>query len=67
MQGTVSEFDPDARAGALLLDDGTRLEFGAGAFAASGLRLLRLGQRVQVERDDHDIVTRITIPTMSGQ
>jgi 2-phospho-L-lactate/phosphoenolpyruvate guanylyltransferase len=66
MQGTVSEFDPDTRAGALLLDDGTRLVFAAAAFDASGLRLLRLGQRVQVERDTGGTVTRITIPTMRG-
>ncbi|HEY8471288.1 MAG TPA: cold-shock protein [Natronosporangium sp.] len=64
MQGTVSEFDPQTRAGSLLLDDGTPLRFGAAAFEASGLRLLRLGQRVQVERDQAGEVTRITIPTM---
>jgi 2-phospho-L-lactate/phosphoenolpyruvate guanylyltransferase len=66
MQGTVSEYDPATRAGALLLDDGIRLTFPAAAFDASGLRLLRLGQRVQVERDTDGAVTRITIPTMSG-
>lgn len=64
MQGTVAEFDPDARSGALLLDDGTRLEFGAAAFAASGLRLLRLGQRVAVEIDDAGRPTTINIPTL---
>lgn len=66
MQGTVSEFDPQTRAGTLLLDDGTPLAFGAAAFDASGLRLLRLGQRVQVERSAEGKVTRITIPTMRG-
>jgi 2-phospho-L-lactate guanylyltransferase len=64
MQGTVSEFDPATRGGALLLDDGTRLTFGAAAFDVSGLRLLRLGQRVQVERDPDGTVTRVTIPTL---
>jgi 2-phospho-L-lactate guanylyltransferase len=66
MQGTVSEFDPQTRAGALLLDDGTPLAFDAAAFDASGLRLLRLGQRVQVDRGANGKVTRITIPTMRG-
>jgi 2-phospho-L-lactate/phosphoenolpyruvate guanylyltransferase len=66
MQGTVSEFDPATRGGALLLDDGTRLTFAAGAFDASGLRLLRLGQRVQVEQDPDGTVTRVTIPTIRG-
>lgn len=67
MQGTVSEFDPQTRAGALLLDDGTRLEFGSDAFGASGLRLLRLGQRVHIERNQDGNVTWITLPTMRGQ
>jgi 2-phospho-L-lactate guanylyltransferase len=66
MQGTVSEFDPRTRTGALLLDDGTPLAFDAAAFDASGLRLLRLGQRVQIEREADGEVTRITIPTMRG-
>lgn len=66
MQGTVSEFDPRARTGSLLLDDGTPLAFDAVAFEASGLRLLRLGQRVHIDRDADGAVTRITIPTMRG-
>jgi cold shock CspA family protein len=65
MQGTVAEFDEGTRTGALLLDDGSRLEFGAGAFDGSGLRLLRPGQRVQVERGPHG-VARLTLPTMRG-
>jgi hypothetical protein len=64
MQGTVSEFDPHTRTGALLLDDGTRVEFGAAAFEASSLRLLRLGQRVHLDHDDTGRLTRITLPTL---
>lgn len=60
----MSEFDPQSRTGALLLDDGTRIEFGADAFAASGLRLLRLGQRVHVDRDATGRPVRVTLPTM---
>lgn len=67
MQGTVGEFDPQTRAGWLLLDDGTRVEFGEAAFDASGLRLLRLGQRVQIEPDRDGGVARITLPTMPGR
>jgi len=65
MQGTVATFDPTLRNGSLLLDDGTRLDFPAEAFAASGLRLLRVGQRVRVERSftgDVTLVTLVTLP-----
>lgn len=64
MQGTVVDFDPQTRAGSLLLDDGARVEFGATAFDASGLRLLRLGQRVQIDHGPDGNVIRITLPTM---
>jgi cold shock CspA family protein len=63
----VAQFDPQTRTGTLLLDDGQRVEFGAAAFEASGLRLLRLGQRVQVDYADGDEVARLALPTMRGQ
>ncbi|MFC0530143.1 cold-shock protein [Phytohabitans kaempferiae] len=63
MQGTVATYDPDTHSGTLLLDDGTEITYPAEAFAASGLRLLRLGQRVRIEQDDSGQVTRITLPT----
>jgi len=66
VQGTVAQFDPGTRAGVLLLDDGTRCEFGAAAFSASGLRLLRLGQRVQIVHGPDGEVVRISLPTMRG-
>ena len=65
MQGTVSEFDAATGAGAVLLDDGTQVRFPAEAFAASGLRLLRLGQRLRLERDDAGGVRRVALVTMS--
>jgi 2-phospho-L-lactate guanylyltransferase len=65
MQGTVSEFDPQTRAGAVLLDDGTEVRFSSAAFIAGGLRFLRLGQRLRLERDAHGNVVRVTLPTMS--
>ena len=65
MQGTVSEFDSATGAGAVLLDDGSRLPFAPPAFAASGLRLLRIGQRVRLLRDAENQITRVTLVTMS--
>ncbi|MEU8659485.1 cold-shock protein [Actinoplanes philippinensis] len=62
MQGTIATFDTDTRSGTLLLDDGTPLSFDAEAFQRSGLRLLRLGQRVTVESDATGVVRRVLIP-----
>jgi cold shock CspA family protein len=64
MQGTVSEFDPQTRGGTLLLDDGSLVTFDGRAFDASGLRLLRLGQRVHLDHDDAGQLVRVTLPTM---
>lgn len=63
MQATVRSFDPSTREGDVLLDDGTVVEFGAAAFDASGLRLLRIGQRVRLAVSDAGAVTLITIAT----
>lgn len=65
MQGTVATYDAATRSGVLLLDDGTELAFPASAFDASGLRLLRLGQRLRVETDETGAVVRVTLPTMT--
>lgn len=64
MQGTVATYDPDLRSGTVLLDDGTPLAFSREAFDAGGLRLLRLGQRLRIERDADGTVRRVTIPTL---
>ncbi|MFC7547585.1 cold-shock protein [Plantactinospora sp. GCM10030261] len=63
MQGTVATYSPSTRSGTLLLDDGSEVSFPAAAFDASGLRLLRLGQRVRVEYGPDGAVSRIAIPT----
>lgn len=68
----MAEFDPQARTGDVLLDDGRRVSFGAAAFAAGGLRLLRLGQRVELEcigegTDSEMNVIRVTLPTMRAE
>lgn len=51
LQATVSAYDEATRGGAVLLDDGTEIEFAAGALAGTGLRLLRRGQRVRIETE----------------
>lgn len=49
MQATAYTYDPATRSGSVLLDDGTPVPFGAAAFDAGGLLLLRPGQRVRIE------------------
>ena len=64
VQATVRSFDPHTHDGELLLDDGSPLSFTGRSFDASGLRLLRLGQRVRVELDATGVVTRVTLATL---
>jgi len=65
VQGTVATFDPESGAGSVLLDDGTPVEFGPAAFAASGLRLLRIGQRVRLTYDTDGAVSAVSLITMT--
>jgi hypothetical protein len=62
MQGTIATFDPHTRGGTLLLDDGSELPFDGAAFDRSGLRQLRLGQRVTIESEPPGTVRRVSIP-----
>jgi len=55
MQATVATFSADSHEGTVLLDDGSELPFGPAAFDASGLRLLRPGQRVSLRVDGQDV------------
>ena len=64
MQGTVATYDADTRSGTVLLDDGTKMTYDEAAFLASGMRLLRFGQRVRLETNAAGQVTRLAIPTM---
>ncbi len=67
MQATAYTYDPQTRSGSVLLDDGTPLEFGADAFDAGGLLLLRPGQRVRIEvtgEGDRRRVTLLTLQTL---
>jgi 2-phospho-L-lactate guanylyltransferase len=63
VQATVRTFDADTRGGDVLLDDGSVLVFAADAFAASGLRLLRVGQRVRLRVDAEGAVSFLTLAT----
>jgi cold shock CspA family protein len=63
VQATVATFDPDTGTGTALLDDGRPVEFDGAAFAAGGLRLLRLGQRVRLEYAGGTLA-RVTIVTL---
>ncbi|MFJ3580760.1 hypothetical protein ACIPPS_00745 [Streptomyces sp. NPDC090127] len=69
MQATAYTYDPETRSGSVLLDDGTPVEFGAEAFDAGGLRLLRPGQRVRIETapgagDAGFTITLVTLQTL---
>ncbi len=64
MQATIREFDPGTGSGSVFLDDGTVCEFGTDVFAASGLRLLRRGQRVAIRRGPAGAVTALALATM---
>jgi cold shock CspA family protein len=63
MQGTVRSFDPSDGSGSVFLDDGSVCEFGPDVFAASGLRLLRRGQRVTIRRGSSGAITALTLVT----
>lgn len=58
MQASVHSFDLESRTGSVLLDTGRQLPFDEAVFDASGLRHLRLGQRVSVEVEPADPETR---------
>ncbi|MDX3383028.1 hypothetical protein PV682_16340 [Streptomyces niveiscabiei] len=64
MQATAYTYDPETRTGQVLLDDGTPLPFGAEAFDAGGLRLLRVGQRVRIETRGTGEAPHITLVTL---
>lgn len=61
MQATVHTFDATTRCGAVILDDGIVLPFEAPAFNASGLRHLRLGQRLTIDLDEDGTVSAVRI------
>ncbi|MEV6805870.1 hypothetical protein ACH4NF_25675 [Streptomyces sp. NPDC017248] len=64
MQATAYTYDPQTRSGQVLLDDGTPVPFGAAAFDAGGLLLLRPGQRVRIETEGEGEAARVTLVTL---
>jgi hypothetical protein len=65
VQATVRAYDPEIRAGSVLLDDGLELPFDATA-VASTLRHLRPGQRVRIAVEGagrHRRVAALTLAT----
>jgi cold shock CspA family protein len=67
VQGSVATWDPESGDGTVLLDDGTPVPFAGTAFAASGLRLLRLGQRLRLEYDADGTVAVLSLVTVPGE
>lgn len=49
MQASVHTFDADTGGGSVLTDNGRVLRFDPAVFEASALRLLRVGQRLNIE------------------
>jgi cold shock CspA family protein len=45
-QGTIKDYDIDRRTGSLLQDDHTEVSIDVGSTEGSGIRYLRIGQRV---------------------
>ena len=64
MQGTVRSFDAADGSGSVFLDDGTVCPFGPEVFAASGLRLLRRGQRVAIRCGSSGAITALSLATL---
>jgi cold shock CspA family protein len=48
-QGTIKEYVIEERAGSLLLDDHTEVAIDPDSTAGSGIRYLRIGQRVNLD------------------
>jgi cold shock CspA family protein len=52
VQGTIKEFDEQARTGSLLTDDRREIAIDGGSLAPDAVLMLRLGQRVRFEVDE---------------
>jgi 2-phospho-L-lactate/phosphoenolpyruvate guanylyltransferase len=65
VQATVRTFDPESRSGTVLLDDGTELPYDRSALTGSGVRLLRVGQRVRIEAEGSGAGTGVRFLTIA--
>ncbi len=67
-QGTVKEFDEEGRTGSLLMEDHAQVDIDPTSLEGSGLRLLRLGQRVSfdlVEESGRKLARSLRILTVT--
>ena len=53
-QGTIKDFDEEARTGSLLTDDRSEVSIEPESLQGSGLLTLRIGQRVRFETEERD-------------
>ena len=60
MQASVHTYDDESGSGSVLLNDGREIPFDGTVLDASGLRRLRLGQRVSIEMSESSL-TRLWI------
>ncbi|MBI3647494.1 MAG: cold shock domain-containing protein [Actinobacteria bacterium] len=51
-QGTIKEFDGEARIGVLLMEDRSEVRIDPASLEGAGIRTLRLGQRVRFDLAD---------------
>jgi cold shock CspA family protein len=66
-QGTIRDFDERERTGSLLMDDRTEVAIDATSVEGSGLRGLRIGQRVRfdlVEEGGRKVARTLQIVTL---
>jgi cold shock CspA family protein len=66
-QGTVKDYDEESRTGSLLMEDRTEVHIDPTSMEGSGLRFLRLGQRVRfdlVEEGGRKVARSLRIVTM---
>jgi 2-phospho-L-lactate guanylyltransferase len=67
-QGTIKDFDAETRSGSLLMEDRDEVVIDATSLEGSGLRSLRLGQRVSfdlVEESGRKLARQLRIVTMA--
>lgn len=66
-QGTIKLYDEETKTGLLLMDDATEVEIDNASTDGSGLRSLRLGQRVRFDLNEEGgrkIARSLNIVTM---
>lgn len=64
VQATAASFDAASGTARVLLDDGSVLEVPAVPLRTSGVRLLRVGQRVRLRVDEAGVVSAVSLLTL---